>query len=70
MEDIAEELVGEISDEHDPRQELVSVEPNGRRGHDTPRRAGQVGVRCLPVTTRRSEAWSWNVWGGCRDEAM
>jgi CBS domain containing-hemolysin-like protein len=30
MEDIAEELVGEISDEHDPRQELVSVEPNGR----------------------------------------
>ena len=29
MEDIAEELVGEISDEHDPRQELVSVEPNG-----------------------------------------
>jgi len=30
MEDIAEELVGEIADEHDPRQELVSVEPNGR----------------------------------------
>ena len=30
MEDIAEELVGEISDEHDPRQQLVSVEPNGR----------------------------------------
>jgi CBS domain containing-hemolysin-like protein len=30
MEDIAEELVGEISDEHDPRQEVVSVDPNGR----------------------------------------
>jgi CBS domain containing-hemolysin-like protein len=30
MEDIAEELVGEIADEHDPRQELVSVEPSGR----------------------------------------
>jgi len=30
MEDIAEELVGDIADEHDPQQELVSVEPNGR----------------------------------------
>jgi CBS domain containing-hemolysin-like protein len=30
MEDIAEELVGEIADEHDPRQELISVEPNGQ----------------------------------------
>jgi CBS domain containing-hemolysin-like protein len=30
MEDIAEELVGEISDEHDRREQVVSVEPNGR----------------------------------------
>jgi CBS domain containing-hemolysin-like protein len=30
LEDIAEELVGEIADEHDPREQRVSVEPGGR----------------------------------------
>jgi CBS domain containing-hemolysin-like protein len=30
LEDIAEELVGEIADEHDPRQQRVVVEPGGR----------------------------------------
>jgi CBS domain containing-hemolysin-like protein len=30
LEDIAEELVGEIADEHDPRQQRVFVEPGGR----------------------------------------
>ncbi|MGH8916380.1 MAG: hemolysin family protein, partial [Acidimicrobiia bacterium] len=30
LEDIAEELVGEIADEHDPREQRVSVDPSGR----------------------------------------
>jgi CBS domain containing-hemolysin-like protein len=30
LEDIAEELVGEIADEHDPREQRVTVEPGGR----------------------------------------
>jgi len=29
LEDIAEELVGEIADEHDPREQRVTVEPGG-----------------------------------------
>jgi len=30
LEDIAEELVGEISDEHDLREQRVSIDQNGR----------------------------------------
>jgi CBS domain containing-hemolysin-like protein len=48
MEDIAEELVGEIADEHDPRTRLVSVDAAGRivaSGTVRPDELARYGVR-------------------------
>jgi CBS domain containing-hemolysin-like protein len=48
MEDIAEELVGEIADEHDLRTQLVSVDPSGRivaAGTVRPDELARFGVR-------------------------
>jgi CBS domain containing-hemolysin-like protein len=48
MEDIAEELVGEIADEHDPRTQPVSVDPSGRivaAGTVRPDELARFGVR-------------------------
>lgn len=51
MEDIAEELVGEISDEHDRRRQLVSVDGNGNivaAGTVRPDELARFGVK-LPT---------------------
>ncbi len=51
LEDIAEELVGEISDEHDPRESRVSVGDDGRivaSGMVRPGELARFGVR-LPA---------------------
>jgi CBS domain containing-hemolysin-like protein len=48
MEDIAEELVGEIADEHDPRTQQVSVDATGRifaSGTVRPDELARYGVR-------------------------
>lgn len=48
MEDIAEELVGEISDEHDRRTQPVSIDPSGRivaAGTVRPDELARFGVR-------------------------